>query len=235
MDKGLHWPEKLEMLMPPMPWHRQKLRNTEGPLVVLLHGLWRSYRAMEPLARRLHREGFATLNIPYPSTKMPIPELSEIIKEVIIRESSERETYWITHSLGGILARSMMQSINLPKRLVMLAPSNQGSEIVDTLKNWPILGPCLGPAGRDLGSEGAPMWLPAPPESVETMVIMGRKKSIPLFRGLLEKDNDGIVSVQKGQLERDHSFHVIDADHTFIQIHPETIRLCLNFLRGKQC
>ena len=223
------------MLVPPLPWHRPILHDHAGPLVILLHGLWRSHRAMEPLARRLHAEGFATLNIPYPSARRTVPELTQLLRPIIERHSAGRETYWLTHSLGGILARSLLAAGSLPpKRLAMLAPPNQGSEIVDRLGSNPLVSRFLGPAGCQLGSSGLPNQLPPPPDSLETMIVMGRRSSIPFFRPFLDGDNDGIVSVTRGKLPGPHRFHIVDADHTFIQVHPDTIRLCLDFFQARQ-
>lgn len=223
----------MEMLVPPLPWDRPLLRKNPGPLVILLHGLWRSRRAMEPLARSLHASGFATLNLPCPSARCSIPQLVEHLHPLIKRESEGKETLWLTHSLGGILARALLaHGTPPPKRLAMLAPPNQGSEIVDHLGTTPFFSRFLGPAGRELGTHGTPTHLPIPPDSVETMIIMGRRSSIPFFRPLLPGDNDGIVSVGCGTLPGCQRFHVVDADHTFIQIHPDTIRLCLDFFRN---
>lgn len=221
------------MLTPPLPWDQPTQQEGDGTLVILLHGLWRSHRAMEPLARRLQAFGYPTLNVPYPSARLSIGSLCQRLAPSIADASKGRETYWITHSLGGIIARSLLENEDLrPTKLVMLAPPNQGSEIVDKISKIPLLGTCLGPAGRELGSGGSPARLPAPPDSVETMVIMGNKSTIPLFRKMLDPENDGIVSVGKGALPSRHHFHVIDADHTFIQVHPETVRLCLDFFRS---
>lgn len=229
----LTWPTHLQMLVPPLPGQRPVLRDCGGPLVVLLHGLWRSHHAMEPLASALHRIGFSTLNLPYASTRKPIATLCHELSAIIHQYGHEREIYLVTHSLGGILARAMIANHQLtPSRLVMLAPPNQGSEIVDALSRWPLAASLLGHAGRELGTQGAPARLPAPPPSVETMVIMGRLSSIPIFRRLLRAENDGIVTVHRGQLPNIREFHVVDADHTFIQIHPDTIRLCTAFLQG---
>ena len=42
---------RFKMIIPPMPWHRPRVRRNEGERVVLLHGLWRSVWAMEEPAR----------------------------------------------------------------------------------------------------------------------------------------------------------------------------------------
>lgn len=224
------WSQRAEMLIPPLPWHRPVHCENTGPLVILLHGLWRSHHAMAPLARSLHTAGFATLNLPYPSTRCSIRQLTQRLRPTIENASEGRKTFWLTHSLGGILARSLMiDGTPPPQRIAMLAPPNHGSEIVDHFGEKSIFSLFLGPAGRELGTHGAPSTLPAPPKSVETMIIMGRRSSIPFFRPLLTGENDGIVSVNSGKIPNCQHFHIVDADHTFIQIHPDTIRLCSDF------
>lgn len=225
--------DRLEMMAPPLPWDRPRLRGGGEPLVVLLHGLWRGWHAMEPLARRLRSEGFATLNIPYPSTRLPIPVLAERVRAAIASAAAGRPTHWVTHSLGGIVARAIIADSpeTRPQRLVMLAPPNGGSEIVDWSRHHPAIHFLLGPAGRSLGSEGFPASLPALPAEVETAVIMGKRSSIPFFRPLLESPNDGIVSACRGRMDGLRGFKIVNADHTFIQTHPETVRSCIEFLK----
>lgn len=222
-----------EMLIPPLPWDRPRWRNRDGPPVVLLHGLWRGWHAMEPLARILRTEGFSTLNLPYPSTRLPIPELVNHIREVVGGIVDDRPVHFVTHSLGGIIVRSMLADAPpwKPGRLVMLAPPSSGSEIVDWSRSHPVMQRLLGPAGRALGSDGFPPSLPGLPEEVDAAVIMGRRCSIPLFKGLLEQDNDGIVSASKGRIPGLRGFTVIDADHTFIQTHPAAVRRIVEFLK----
>ena len=234
---GVHrlsqWRDRLEMLTPPLPWDRPQWHRHEGPPVVLLHGLWRGWRAMRPLARVLEREGFSTLNLPYPSGTRSVEHLARLVRLQIEKIAGDQPVHFITHSLGGILARTLLaEGVSWPPgRLVMLAPPNTGSEIVDWSKNHPLLHRFLGPAGRSLGSDGIPPRLPPLPRQVEAAVIMGDRCSIPVFRKLLDADNDGIVSAPKGRIEELKGYSVIHADHTFIQMHPETIRLSVNFLK----
>ena len=221
------------MLTPPFPWDRSRWRDSGGPPVVLLHGLWRGWRAMEPLARALRREGFSTLSVPYPSARLPIDVLANRVRKEIEEIGGDQPLHFITHSLGGILLRALLAE-EVPwktGRIVMLAPPNGGSEIVDWATGHPLIKRVLGPAGSALGSTGLPSLLPAFPEGVEAAVIMGNRSSLPIFRKLLGPENDGIVSAARGKIEGLRGFSIIPADHTFIQMHPETIRLSAHFLK----
>jgi hypothetical protein len=226
--------DKAEMLTPPLPWDRCRWSDRGGPRVVLLHGLWRGFHAMEPMARALQSEGFSTLNIPYPSGRLPIDVLSERIRRQVGEIPGDGPIHFITHSLGGIIVRKLLDD-GAPwdfGRIVMLAPPNNGSEIVDWARHKPILHRVLGPAGRALGSDGIPAALPPLPEGVEAAVIMGNRSTIPFFNSLFGDDHDGIVSAAKGRIEGLRGFSVIPADHTFIQMHPEAIHLCVDFLKS---
>ena len=45
---------RLGVLRPPMPWHKPIVHSADADAVILLHGLWRSVWAMEPMARYLY-------------------------------------------------------------------------------------------------------------------------------------------------------------------------------------
>ena len=228
------WRDRAQMLIPPLPWDRPQWHDCGGPPVVLLHGLWRGWRAMEPLARALNREGFSTLNLPYPSARLPIAELVAHVTPQIEKIAGEVPVHFITHSLGGILVRAMLaREVSWTTgKIVMLAPPNGGSEIVDWAQAHPPLQRLLGPTGLTLGSDGVSGTLsPLPPE-IETAVIMGKRRAIPFFKNLLDSENDGIVSAARGRLDGMRAFTVIDADHTFMPMHPEAIRRCVDFLKS---
>jgi triacylglycerol lipase len=231
MSNGLR--QRCEMLIPPLPWDRPAYHGSRGEKVVLLHGLWRGFHAMSPLARELRKAGFSTLNIPYPSMLRPIDKLAARVREQVARFAGGETVHFVTHSLGGIVARCVLTEPVPWKcgRLVMLAVPNQGCEIVNWASRRRIVHALLGPAGRCLGRDGAVRRLPPLPPGIEAAVVMGKRSAIPLFRHLLPGENDGIVSVESGRMEGLRGFTVIDADHTFIQCHPETVRRCTGFFK----
>lgn len=214
-----------------MPWHKPRVRQADGDCVILLHGLWRSYWAMEPMARHLHQIGYQTINVPYPSFRLSPDENMRMVLKLCQSATQKNQTiHFVTHSLGGLITRKLL--VRLPEsqlgRVVMLAPPNRGSEIADWLDNYPALKCLLGPAGKELGQ--STVNAPPIPEPVDAAVIMGNRSLIPLFRKLLEPSNDGIVSVNSGKIEGLKEFHVIPSDHTLIASEPEVMDLTARFL-----
>lgn len=219
-----------------MPWHKPVVRNHDaadhGDTVVLLHGLWRSLWAMEPMAEYLHQQGYRTINVPYPSFRKPMDELASIIHQTILQHCpAKQRIHFVTHSLGGILTRQLLTELPPERtgRVVMLAPPNQGCEIVDWLDDCKPLRFTLGPSGTQLGY--GKVDAPVIPEKNDAAVIMGNRSTIPFFRTILAPDNDGIVSVESGRIDGMNEFHILDTDHTFIASDPRVMEMTSRFLQ----
>ncbi|MGB0992983.1 MAG: esterase/lipase family protein [Akkermansiaceae bacterium] len=215
-----------------MPWHKPRVRECQdADTVVLLHGLWRSVWAMEPMAKFLHSQGYGTINVPYPSFTKSLEDITALVMASIRSHAAGKKVHFVTHSLGGIVMRRLLE--NFPPeelgRIVMLAPPNQGSEIIDWLADCPPLKCTLGPAGDMLASDKNAA--PPLPSEIDSAVIMGKRSTIPFFRWLLDDSNDGIVSVERGRIEGMNEFHVMDADHTFISSDERVMAMTQRFLR----
>ncbi len=203
-------------------------------VVVLLHGLFRSERAMAPLARHLEQAGWTTLSIDYPSTREPIETLAaRVRREIVERAPAAATVHAVTHSLGGVLLRQLMARDPLPRfgRAVLLAPPSGGSEVVDALDAWGLAW-SLGPAGRALGTgpDSAPRRLPPP--GFELGVIAGSASFNPLSSWLIPGPDDGRVSVDSARIEGMRDFLVVERTHTFIMRGDEVKRQVVHFLRS---
>lgn len=224
---------RLKLMIPPMPWHRVRRRQADGDRVVLLHGLWRSLYAMESLAVSLHEQGFETLNIPYASFRKTLPEIVEDVAREL-RADSSRKTHFVTHSMGGIVIRELAARHPdlVTGKVVMLAPPNQGSEIIDWLEDFPIARWSLGPGGLSLSTQKVRSATPLLPDDIDLTVIMGNRANLPFFKPLLSGESDGIVTTEGGKLPTMARFELIDGDHTFIMGEEAAYRLILQTLQS---
>ncbi|MCP5146432.1 MAG: alpha/beta hydrolase, partial [Gammaproteobacteria bacterium] len=119
-------------------------------------------------------------------------------------------------------------------RVVMLAPPNHGSEVVDALRSVPGFRLMNGPAGMQLGTEPDSVPSTLGPADFELGVIAGTSTMNLLLSLLLPDPNDGKVSVASARLEGMKDFVTVSRTHTFIMNAPEVIAMTRQFLASGQ-
>jgi triacylglycerol lipase len=204
--------------------------------VILLHGLCRTSRSMVKMESALTEAGYKVRNVDYPSRTAFVQTLADdaIGKAV---EDCQRDGAtkidFVTHSMGGILVRSYLTRhtiLNLG-RVVMLAPPNQGSEVVDKL-GWLFLFKWLnGPAGNELGTGKNSTPNTLGPANFPVGVIAGDRSINWINSLLIPGRDDGKVSVERTKLAGMTDHIVVQAAHPFIMRNREAIRQTIQFLR----
>ena len=204
--------------------------------VILLHGLCRTARSMVKMERALAGAGYRVQNVNYPSRTATIQKLADdAIGPAIAgcQRDGATKIDFVTHSLGGILVRSYLarHSVPLLGRVVMLAPPNQGSEVVDKLGRLFLFKWINGPAGGELGTGTNSVPNQLGPANFPVGIIAGDRSINWINSLLIPGPDDGKVSVERTKLPGMSDYLVIHTAHPFIMRNREVIRQTIQFLR----
>lgn len=208
----------------------------EGPIVVVLHGLWRTRGAMAPIAAALTAQGFEVLDVTYPSTRRGISEHAAQVAELLDGLPGEgREVSFVTHSLGALVTRALLardgdawRERHRLGRAVFIAAPHQGATMADVGAGIPGALAIYGEPSREIAN-GAARRLPAPP--LPFLNIAAARGTPGGWNPLIPGDDDGVVGVAETHLHGETKHLTVEGVHTLVMSQEEVLDAAALFLR----
>jgi pimeloyl-ACP methyl ester carboxylesterase len=204
-------------------------------VVVLLHGLYRSERSMQPLEAPCSDAGFRVVNLGYDSRSLSQDAIvTDLDAKLRACCADAPKLHFVTHSLGGIVTRAYVAAhrpANLG-RVVMLAPPNHGSPLGDLVAGSTVLRFLLGSTAAQLGTDLASLPNRLPAADFELGIIAGTGNLNPLRAAFIDGDSDGTVAVSSTRLEGMRDFVTVPASHTFIMRDEQAMLQAIAFLKS---
>jgi len=202
----------------------------------LVHGYMSPKSWMNKVDKYLKKENFNTENYGYRSMTDDLDSLGKDLYQHI-KNSDEDSISFVTHSMGALVVRSMLQysaiddSFPVITKIVMITPPNKGAEIANFFTRLKILKFIYGPnvpfMVTDSGSYVNKLPVPQGPETAVIIGARGKKHGYNLF---IKGDNDGLLTPPKALLGNERDVIILHNDHITMPLKKDVCKLVVDFL-----
>jgi len=206
-------------------------------IIYLIHGHGSPKFVLNKIEKNLKKSGFKTKIYGYNSLYVELDELGKQLHESIFSEGYDTISF-VTHSMGAIVVRSMLQYYDENKhhpvlyRMVMIAPPNKGAEIADVYLKSAFTKWVLGPNIELLKTDSSSYVNRLPvPQSSEVAVIAGIKGSERGYSPRIKGDNDGRLKPERTTMGIEKEVAIFHDEHTMMTQNKRVIALIVEFMK----
>ena len=208
-----------------------------GEAVFVLHGLGESRQSMLPLVKHLRTGLDATvMTFGYASPRAGLAAHASSLAQVLAGLPQVTGVSFVGHSMGNLVVRRWLGmadsgDTNRLRRMVMLGPPNQGSDLARLAAGNSLLAALAAGAGRELVLHWDTISSQLQTPDFEYGIIAGGKGDDRGYTVLLEGDDDAVVRVAETRLDGADDFLVLPVRHSRMMRHPDVQAATLQFLR----
>jgi pimeloyl-ACP methyl ester carboxylesterase len=191
---------------------------------------------MRGIAGFLREHGkFTMFNVSYPSTRGAVGDHAKILPKILENLDGIDEINFVAHSLGNLVIRHYLadhpkDSDPRIKRMVMLAPPNNGAQLAEALLTNSLGAVVAGQSGQQIARDWVKLSERLAVPSFEFGIIAGGRSQERGYNPWLTGDNDLIVSVETSRLAGAADFAVLPVIHTLMMDDPKVQEYTLRFL-----
>jgi alpha-beta hydrolase superfamily lysophospholipase len=213
-----------------------RIPAVEGPAVIVLHGLGEGRRSMRPLVEHLRKKTAATvLSFGYASTSAGLDDHGRALASVIAGLPAADAISFVGHSMGNLVVRRWMTLAEEPdlariRRMVMLGPPNQGSELARIVSKVDVLASLSQGAARDLVLDWNRISRDLAVPSCPFGIVAGGKGDDRGYSRLLVGDDDAVVRVEETRLPGARDFLLLPVHHAAMMKNPRVQQATAAFL-----
>lgn len=208
-----------------------------GEAVLVLHGLGESRQSMQPLVKHLQAGLDATvMTFGYASPRAGLGAHAGSLARVLAGLPQVTGVSFVGHSMGNLVVRRWLgmakpNDTSRIRRMVMLGPPNQGSDLARLAAGNSLVASLAAGAGRELVLHWDTIARQLQTPEFEYGIIAGGKGDDRGYTVLLEGDDDAVVRVAETRLDGADDFLVLPVRHSRMMRHPDVQAATLRFLR----
>jgi pimeloyl-ACP methyl ester carboxylesterase len=215
-----------------------RVEAVAGPTVIVLHGLGEGRQSMKPLVDHLRKHLDATvLSFGYASTAAGLEAHGRALAEVIAGLPAADSISFVGHSMGNLVVRRWMalapaRELARVRKMVMLGPPNQGSELARMVAGVSLLAALSEGAARELVLDWNRVAKDLAVPTCPFGIVAGGKGDARGYSMLLSGDDDAVVRVEETRLPGADDFLLLPVHHAAMMRSPGVQKATLEFLQS---
>lgn len=215
-----------------------RVEAVAGPTVIVLHGLGEGRRSMKPLVDHLRKHLDSTvLSFGYASTAAGLEAHGRALADVISGLPAADSISFVGHSMGNLVVRRWMAlapaaDLERVRKMVMLGPPNQGSELARMVAGVSLLAALSEGAARELVLDWNRVAKDLAVPTCPFGIVAGGKGDARGYSMLLSGDDDAVVRVEETRLPGADDFLLLPVHHAAMMRSPGVQKATLDFLKA---